>query len=82
MQGVISESLAELLAVVFYAGLAAVLTVVGALAELASLEDIAAGQSLFGLWEVAVGTLLLYAAYSVATSVVVPRLRNESPADA
>jgi len=82
MQGVITESLAELLALVFYAGLAVVLTVLGALAELASLEDIAAGQSIFGLWEVAVGALLLYAAFNVVTEIVVPRLRGERSSDA
>jgi hypothetical protein len=81
MQGVITESLAELLALVFYAGLAAVLTVLGALAELASLEAIAAGQSIFGLWEVVVGALLLYAAFTVVTDIVVPRLRGEPSSD-
>jgi|GEM_PF-1516805 len=82
MQGIITESLAELLAVVFYAGLAVVLTVVGTLAELASFEDLAAGQSMFGLWEIAVGTLLLYASYSIVTGIVVPRLRGEYETDA
>ena len=82
MQGAITESLAELLGLVFYAGLAGVLTVLGALAELASLQDLAAGESLFGLWEVAVGTLLLYAAYNVLTEFVVPGLRGERESDA
>ena len=82
MQGAITESLAELLGLVFYATVAAVLTVVGALAELASLQDLAAGQSLFGLWEVAVGTLLLFAAYNVLTEFVVPGLRGERESDA
>jgi len=77
MQGIITESLAELLAVAFYAGLAVVLTVVGAFAELASFRDLAAGESMFGLWEIAVGMLLLYAAYSIVTGIVVPRLRGE-----
>jgi hypothetical protein len=78
MQGIITESIVELLTLVFYAGLAVVLTVLGALAELASFEDLAAGQSVFGLWEIAVGTLLLYAAYSIVTGILVPRLRGES----
>ena len=82
MQGAITESLAELLGLVFYATVAAVLTVVGALAELASLQDLAAGQPLFGLWEVAVGTLLLFAAYNVLTEFVVPGLRGERESDA
>jgi hypothetical protein len=82
MQGAITESLAELLGLVFYATVAAVLTVLGALAELASLQDLAAGQSLFGLWEIAVGTLLLYAAYNVLTEFVIPGLRVERDSNA
>lgn len=82
MQGVITESIAELLALLLYAGLAVVLTFLGALAELASLEDLSAGQSAIGLWEVAVGTLLLYAAYNVVTGLLVPRLRGADDADA
>lgn len=77
MQGVITDSLVEVLGLVFYGTIAAVLTVLGALAELASLQDLTAGPSLFGLWEVAVGTLLLYAAYNVLSEFVVPSLRGE-----
>jgi len=76
MKGVVTDSLAEILGLVFYATVAAVLTVLGTLAELASLRDLAAGPSLFGLWEVAVGALLLYAAYNVLTEFVVPGLRG------
>jgi len=76
MQGAITESVVELLAVVFYAGLAVVLTAIGAVAELASLENMTAGPSMFGLWEIAVGALLLYAAFNVVTEIVVPRLRE------
>lgn len=81
MQGVITEPVAELLVLLLYAGLAVVLTVLGALAELASLETITSGQSLFGLWEVALGALLLYAAYNVVTELVLPELRGEREPD-
>lgn len=81
MQGIVSESIAELLALLLYAGLAVVLTVLGALAELASLETITSGQSFFGLWEVALGALLLYAAYNVVTELVLPELRGERESD-
>jgi hypothetical protein len=82
VQGIITESVGELLGLVLYAGIAVVLAVLGALTELASVEAISSGQSLFGLWEVAVGALLLYAAYSVATEIVVPGLRGERGPDA
>lgn len=50
-------ALAELLFSVLAAGL---LTVGGLLTENAALADLAAGQSLFGLWELGMGLLLLY----------------------
>ena len=81
MQGTVSEPIAELLSLVLYAGIAAALTVLGTLAELASVETIASGQSLFGLWEVALGALLLYAAYNVVTELVLPELRGEREPD-
>jgi hypothetical protein len=82
MQGVVAESLGEALGLVLYAVIAVVLAVVGTLAELASFEAMASGQSLFGLWEVAVGALMLYAAYSVLTEIVVPGLRGERDSSA
>ena len=81
MQGVITESVAELLVLFLYAGLAVVLTVLVELAELASLETITSGQSFFGLWEVDLGALLLYAAYNVVTELVLPELRGEREPD-
>jgi hypothetical protein len=50
-------SLEELLGVLLTADL---LTVVGVLTENAALADLAAGPSLFGLWELGMGLLLLY----------------------
>ncbi|WP_324756496.1 hypothetical protein [Haloarcula montana] len=61
MNGIVTESLVELLGVVISAVAAGVLTVVGALAENAGLADLLAGQSVFGLWELGMGALALYA---------------------
>ena len=54
-------SLTELLSLLLRALAAGVLTVVGALTENAGITDLLAGPSVFGLWEVGMGGLLLYA---------------------
>ncbi|MDS0260735.1 hypothetical protein NDI56_15110 [Haloarcula sp. S1CR25-12] len=54
--GSLVEPLGRLLAALA----AALLTVVGALTENAGVADLLAGQSVFGLWEVGMGALLLY----------------------
>jgi len=56
MRGLVS--LLELLASLFAA---AVLTLVGLLTENAAVADLLAGPSVFGLWELGMGLLLLYA---------------------
>jgi len=61
MNGAVSESLVELLGLALSAVAAGVLTVVGALIENAGVADLLAGQSLFGLWELWMGALALYA---------------------
>lgn len=61
MNGLVSESLAELLALLLSALVAGLLTVVGALTESAGLSNLLAGQSVFGLWELWMGAVLLYA---------------------
>ncbi|MBX0322251.1 hypothetical protein EGH21_04295 [Halomicroarcula sp. F13] len=61
MNGLVSESLAELLGLLVSALLAGVLTVVGVLTESAGLSNLLAGQSVFGLWELWMGAVLLYA---------------------
>lgn len=76
MRELLGEPLAELLGVVVYAAIAGALTVVGALTELASVGDIAAGQSFMGVWEIALGGVLLYLGVSVARDFVVPSLRE------
>jgi len=55
-----SGSLAELLSLLLRALAAGILTAVGALTETAGIGDLLAGPSVFGLWEVAMGALLLY----------------------
>lgn len=76
MSEFVPGSVPELLGLVFYAVVASVLTVLGAVAELASIQNLTAGQTVLGLWEVAVGVLLFYAAVNVVTDFVVPKLRE------
>lgn len=59
-------------------GLAAVaLTAVGVLAELNSLSYLSAGNTIFGVWLAVMGMIALYAAFSVGTDKVLPRLRAQ-----
>ena len=53
-------SLGELVSLLLRALAAALLTVVGALTENAGIADLLAEPSVFGLWEVGMGALLLY----------------------
>jgi len=53
-------SLGELLGRLLAALAAGLLTVVGVLTENAAVADLLAGQSVFGLWELGMGALLLY----------------------
>ena len=53
-------SLTELLSLLLTAVAAGVLTVVGALTENAGIADLLAEPSVFALWEVGMGALLLY----------------------
>lgn len=56
-----SESLPELLELVLSALLATAFTAGGTLTEQAALSDLSAGVSTFGLWELYMGLVLLYA---------------------
>ncbi|MBV0900482.1 hypothetical protein [Haloarcula salina] len=56
-----SESLPEVLELVLSALLATAFTAGGALTEQAALSDLSAGVSAFGLWELYMGLVLLYA---------------------
>jgi len=51
----------ELFSRLLTAAVAGLLTVAGALTENAAIADLLAGQSTFGLWELWMGGLLLYA---------------------
>lgn len=53
-------SVSELLSLLLTAVAATVLTAIGALTENAGISDLLAGPSVFGLWEVGMGALLLY----------------------
>jgi len=71
--------IAEALGVVLYVAIAGTLAVVGTLAEQAGLSNLTAGQTTLGLWEAALGAVLLYAALNVAYHIVLPRLRGAEP---
>ncbi|WP_123538777.1 hypothetical protein [Halosimplex salinum] len=79
MRELLVGPVAELLGVVFYIVVAGALTVVGALAESAGFQNLTAGQMTLGLWEAAIGAVLLYAGYSVAYHIALPRLRGDEP---
>jgi uncharacterized BrkB/YihY/UPF0761 family membrane protein len=80
MRELLYGSAGELLGAVFYAVVASALAVLGALTEQASLQNLAAGHQTLGLWEAAVGALLIYAGVSVAYRIALPRLRGAGSA--
>lgn len=61
MNGVVTESLVELLGLLVSIVAAGVLTAVGALAERAGVTALLAGQSTIGMWELWMGAIALYA---------------------
>ncbi|WP_135306251.1 hypothetical protein [Haloarcula amylovorans] len=81
MTALLSESLAELLGMVASVLVAGLLTVVGALTESAGLTDLLAGQSTMGLWELWMGTILLYAGVYMLgyQRVLAPMLTRGTP---
>lgn len=64
----------ELLA--YIAGTGA-LAAAGIFAELTSVSYLTAGNTKFGVWLAVMGTIALYAAYSVGTDKLLPRLRDQ-----
>jgi len=54
------------------------LTVAGLLAEFSSLSYLSAGNTKFALWLALMGVVALYAAFSVGTEKLLPRLRERS----
>ena len=74
-------SLVELLSLLLAAVAAGLLTVVGALTENAGIASLLAGPSVFGLWEVGMGALLLYVGiYMLGYRTVWLGLRGDSGA--
>ncbi|SEQ75045.1 hypothetical protein [Natrinema salaciae] len=60
------ELLAESLSLILYTVAAGVLTVVGVLAEQASLQHLGAGEAMIALWLAGLGGVMLYAgAYGI-----------------
>lgn len=53
-----------------------VLAAAGLFAELTSVSYLTAGNTKFGLWLALMGIVALYAAYSVGTDHLLPRLRD------
>jgi len=76
MRELVLGPIAEALGVAFYIGIASVLTVVGAMAEMTGIENLTAGQTTLGAWEAVIGILMIYAAYNVAAHIVAPRVRG------
>lgn len=68
--------LASLELLAYLAGTGA-LAAVGLFAELSSVSYLTAGNTKFGLWLAVMGTIALYAAYSVGTDKLLPRLRDQ-----
>ena len=66
-------SAAELLAYLLTTG---VLAAVGLFAELTSVSYVSAGNTTFAVWLAVVGAVALYAAFSLGTEQLLPRLRS------
>jgi len=76
------ESVGELFGLLLSALAASGLTVIGALAENAGLDALAAGQSVLGAWELGMGALALYAGiYMLGYQRVWQRLRRTDAAN-
>ncbi|QSG07511.1 putative membrane protein [Halapricum desulfuricans] len=60
------ESITETVPELLYTVLAGGLTVVGVLAETASMETISGGETAVGLWMAAIGLVALYAGFKLA----------------
>lgn len=77
----LSESLVELFAVALSALGSAALALVGVTVEFAAVVDLTTGHAGIGIWELALGVLLLYAGcYLLGYRRVVPALRDRPSA--
>jgi hypothetical protein len=59
------EPLGEALGTLVYLAVAGVLTTVGALAELAGIQNLLDGTTLLGAWELAFGAVVLFIGFNV-----------------
>ncbi|MFB6069559.1 MAG: hypothetical protein ABEJ76_00940 [Halanaeroarchaeum sp.] len=80
MDGLLSPAVVELLELlVSLVGFVA-FTVGGALADVAGLQDVLAGQPALGVWELWMGTVALFAGlYLVGYRALVPRVLGRGP---
>lgn len=77
MIGDVAEAVAELIGLAVYPLVASALTVVGALAEFAGVQNLQTGHSMLGAWEIFIGLIALYAALNLVREFVLPQLRGE-----
>jgi len=80
MKELLYGSAGELLGVVVYGLVASVLAILGTVAEITASQNLATGHTTIGVWEAAVGLVLLYAGYNVLTDFVLPELRGDADA--
>lgn len=80
MRDLLYGPVGELLDVVVYGVVASVLGIIGAVAEVAASQNLSTGHTTIGVWEAAVGLVLLYAGYNVLTDFVLPELRADADA--
>lgn len=77
MQNLLSETLAEILSVVIYGGIAGAITLFGLVFEQTSVQNFLAGEVVLALWFGYVGTLALYAGiYAVGYRKFLPTIRR------
>lgn len=72
------ELLAEGLELLAYLLVTAILAVAGVFAEVSSLSYMSEGNTTFALWLALMGVVALYAAFTMGTDKLLPRLRDRS----
>lgn len=70
------ELLVAALELLAYLAGTGVLALAGLFAEMTSLSYLSDGNTVFGLWLAVMGLVALYAAFSVGTDKLLPRLRD------
>ncbi|MES3518078.1 MAG: hypothetical protein PPP58_10480 [Natronomonas sp.] len=69
------ETLLAVAEVTAYGLVTLVLSALGVFAEWTSLSHLTGGEYIFGVWLAVMGALALYAAFSIATDRLLPRIR-------